>query len=524
MPDVIDSHVSKQEPEASAHPVAVIDIGTNAIRMVIAQVFPSGEFEVLERLQRPIRLGKDTFSRGRIGAQSMRSVVAILRDFQEIMEEYRVEKVRAVATSSLRDAANADNVLDRIFLACRLNVEVIGIAEEGRLTVAAVREVVEDLSEVNEGKTLIVDVGGGSTILTMLEEGEIINSVGLRFGSVRILEMLSLQTEPPERVSEVLQQQIRTQIANIERSISLEECDTFVAVGGDVRFAARVVGRPTRSEKLFVVEKEQFRSLVRQCARHTPNQLARRYNLPFIDAETLLPALMTYWELLCHTSAERVIVSQVSMRDGLLLELARETTGQKDHDVLEGIIRAAEAIAKRYRVDLDHARLAAGIAIRLFDSLVADHGLGPRQRLLLQVAAILHEIGGFINSSAHHKHGYYIISNTEIFGLNRSETQIVAHVARYHRRSPPKPSHLDYMALSREQRVIVNKLAAILRIADALARGRISQPEQVEFHHEADELIITVRDVGNLVLQKRAIAAKCDMFEDVYGMKVRLQE
>lgn len=524
MSDVIEKRISKEEGNASAHPVAVIDIGTNAIRMVIAQVFPTGQFEVLERLQRPIRLGKDTFSRGRIGAQSMRSAVAILRDYQKVMDSYGVEQVRAVATSSLRDAANADNVLDRIFMACRLNVEIIGIAEEGRLTVAAVREVVEDLSEVNEGKTLVVDVGGGSTILTMLQEGEIVNSVGLRFGSVRILEMLSLQTEPPERVAEVLQQQIRIQIANVERSLPLEECDTFVAVGGDVRFAARVVGHPTRSEKLFVVEKEQFRGLVRQCSRHTPNQLARKYNLPFVDAETLLPALMTYWELLCRTSAERVIVSQVSMRDGLLLELAQETTGQKDHVLLEGIIRAAEAIAKRYRADLDHAYLASGIAARLFDSLVTDHGLGPRQRLLLQVASLLHEIGGFVNTSAHHKHSYYIISNTEIFGLNRLETQIVAHVARYHRRSPPKPSHLDYMALSREQRVIVNKLASILRVADALARGQVRQPEQVEFHHEADELIITVRGVDNLVLQKRAIAAKCDMFEDVYGMKVRLQE
>jgi len=297
-----------------------------------------------------------------------------------------------------------------------------------------------------------------------------------------------------------------------------------VAVGGDVRFAARVVGHPTRSEKLFVVEKDQFRSLLRQCSRHTPNQLAHKYNLPFIDAETLLPALMTYWELLCRTSAERVIVSQVSMRDGLLLELAREATGRKDNALQEGIIRAAEAIGQRYRVDLDHARLVAGIAIKLFDSLVADHGLGPRQRLLLQVAALLHEIGGFISSSAHHKHSYYIISNTEIFGLNRLETQIVAHVARYHRRSPPKPSHLDYMALSREQRVIVNKLAAILRIADALARGNVRQAEDVEFHHEADELIITLHNIENLVFQKRAIAVKSDMFEDVYGMKVRLQE
>ncbi len=507
-----------------AHPVAVIDIGTNAIRMVIAQVFEDGQIDVLERVQRPIRLGKDTFSRGRIGAQCMRSAVEILRNYQKIMETYGVEKVKAVATSSLRDAANADNVLDRIFLACKLSVEIISIAEEGRLTVAAVREAVEAFPEVNQGKTLIVDVGGGSTILTILEEGEIVNSVGWRLGSVRLVETLGLQSEPPERAAQVLEQHIRIQVAMAKRTLPLAACNTFVAVGGDVRFAARVAGYPSRSEKLFIVEKEQFQKLIRRCQRHRPEELARQYNLPLTEAETLLPALLTYWELLCHTSAPHVIVSQVSMRDGLLLELARQTTGKEDTALQEGIIHAALAMAQRYGADLEHAQITADIAARLFDTLSADHGLGSRERLLLRVAAILHEVGGYINLSAHHKHSYYIIAHSEIFGLTRAETQLVAHVARYHRRSAPKVSHLEYMALPRESRVIINKLAAILRVADALARGRIRQAEQVEFHHEGDELSIVVHGAENLVLEKKSVAAKSEMFEDVYGMKIRFEQ
>lgn len=513
-----------EENTSGARPVAVIDIGTNAIRMVIAQVFQNGQIEVLERLQRPIRLGKDTFSRGRIGAQCMRSTVDILQDYQKIMKLYGVQRVRAVATSSLRDAANADNVLDRIYLACKLTVEIISIAEEGRLTLAAVREAVEPFPEFSQGKTLIVDVGGGSTILTILEEGEIVNSVGWRLGSVRLLETLELQGEPPERVAEVLQQHIRAQVAMAKRALPLAECDTFVAVGGDVRFAARVAGYPSRSEKLFIVEKEQLKKLIKRCQRSTPEELSRQHNLPLTEAETLLPALITYWELLNQTAAPRMIVSHVSMRDGLLLELAREVTGKEDTILQEGAIHAALAMAQRYGVDLEHAEITASLSLKLFDALTADHGLGPRERLLLRIAAILHEVGGFINVSAHHKHSFYIISNSEIFGLTRPETYLVAHVARYHRRSPPKPSHQDYMALPRESRVIINKLAALLRIADALARGRIKHPDQVEFHHEGDELTIIVRNIDNLVLEKRSVAIKSDMFEDVYGMKVRLEE
>ena len=168
-----------------------------------------------------------------------------------------------------------------------------------------------------------------------------------------------------------------------------------------------------------------------------------------------------------------MIVSHVSMRDGLLLELARAVTGQEDRSLLEGVIHSAMAIAAEIprRPGARPAGRRAGRA--LFDELAAEHGLGPRQRLVLQVAGLLHEIGGFVSNRSHHKHSYYLIANSEIFGLNREEILLAAHVARYHRRSGPKPSHQEYMSLPREARVTVNKLAALLRVADALARGHI---------------------------------------------------
>ncbi len=503
-------------------PIAVIDIGTNAIRMVVAQVLKAGQYEVLERFQRAVWLGQDTFRRGRIGAQCMRATVEILRDYVRVLSEYRVERVRAVATTSFREAANADNVLDRIYLACGLNVEIISIAEEGRLTVAAVREAVGELSEVNQGHSLVADVGGGSTILTILDEGEIVNSVGLRFGSVRLIEMLSGRSEPTEKLGELFRQHVRMQVASVKRTLPLADCDTVVAVGGDVRFAAREVGQPTHSEDLLEVPKDRFERLIQQCLQYSPEELCRRFNLTFAEAETLVPALLMYWELLAHTRAEALLVAKVSMRDGLLAELARETTGSEDRSIREGILHSAYAMAARYCVDLEHARVTSEIAVRLFDYLQNDHGLQRRHRFLLQIAAILHEVGGFISPSAHHKHSYYIIANSEIFGLTRAETEIIAHVARYHRRSPPKPSHAEYTALPRESRVVVNKLAAVLRIADALARGNIQSADQVEFGHDEDELFITIRGLSKVFLEKRSVALKSDMFEDVYGMKVRV--
>lgn len=516
--------ITKPESTAAAKTVAAIDIGSNALRMAIAQVLPNGRVEVLERLQRAVRMGQDTFRRGRLGSQSMRAAVAVLRDYKSLLDLYKVERVRAVTTSAVREAVNADNFLDRIFMATGLNVEVIATSEESRLTVSAVREALGDALGVNHGAALIVDVGGGSTLLILLEDGEITNSLSLRLGSIRLQEMLATSEEPPQRSTDMLRHHIGSVVTSARRSLSLENIQSLVAVGGDVRFAAREVGRPTASTELYTVARDDFDRLVRRCVRHTPEELAKRYGLPFAEAETLNPALLVYQYLLHLTGAEQMVVSRVSMRDGLLLEIAHQVTGAEDPALLEGIIHSAITLAQKYKVDPEHASRVADLSVRLFDELRADHGLGPRLRLLLRVAALLHEVGGFVSSLSHHKHSYYLINNSEIFGLNRDEIQVVAHIARYHRRSGPKLTHLEYTSLPRESRVIINKLAALLRVADAISRGNPKSAAALKFDRHGDELIIHVPGQVDFVLEERALAVKGDMFEDVYGMKVRLEE
>lgn len=512
------------ETPAEAKTVAAIDVGSNSLRMAIAEVLPDGRIEVLERLQRAVRLGRDTFVRGRLGRQSMRAAVAVLRDYRQMLRLYRVERVRAVATSAVREAGNADTFLDRIFMATGLQVEVIDTSEESRLTVSAVRQAVGDALGVNRNEALIADVGGGSTLLTILHDGEIASSQSLRLGSIRLQETLSTSGEPPQRSAELLRQQIANETSGQRRSLPLEGVESFVAVGGDARFAAREIGKPNASRALVTVDRGEFDKLVRRCQRQTAEELSKRHGLPFAEAETLVPALLVYQILLHKTRARRMIVSQVSIRDGLLLDLARDVTGQEDEALLEGVTHSAMAIAEKYGIDLEHAQNVADLAVCLFDELQADHGLGARHRLLLRVAGLLHEVGRFVSNRAHHKHSYYLIAHSEIFGLSRDEILIVAHVARYHRRAVPKPSHLEYIGLPRETRVVVNKLAGLLRVADALARGHLRRLTGLRFERQDDELIAYVPGGTDLLLERRATANKGDLFEDIYGMKVRLEE
>jgi exopolyphosphatase/guanosine-5'-triphosphate,3'-diphosphate pyrophosphatase len=516
--------LSDQKPTSAAKTVAAVDIGANSIRMVIAEVAAEGRIEVLERLQRAVRLGQDTFRRGRLGGQSMRAALAVLRDFRQLLDLYKVERIRAVATSAVREASNADTFLDRVFMTAGLHVEVIDTSEESRLTVSAVRQSVGHGLGVDHQQTLITDVGGGSTLLTLLESGEIATSLSLRLGSIRLQEMFSTSEESPQRSADLLRQHIANALISLKNSLPLGEIQSFVAVGGDARFAAREVGKPTDSAELMVIHHADFDKFVDHCERFTAEGISKRHGIPFAEAETLNPALLVYQTLWRNLKVERMIVSHASMRDGLLLELAREVTGQEDEALLLGVIHSATALAEKYHVDPNHAGNVAEVAVRLFDFLQSDHGLNKRCRLLLRVGAILHEVGGFVSSRSHHKHSEYLIANSEIFGLNRLEITLVAEIARYHRRSTPRSSHPIYMALPREQRVVVNKLAGILRVADALIRGNLRRAHEIRFERRGDDLIVSLPRGSDLLLEEHALSAKGDLFEEIFGMKIRLEE
>ncbi len=438
MTSILMDSTEKPDETHKAKTVAAIDVGSNALRMVIAEVQPDGRIEVIERAQRAARLGQDAFRRGRLGAASMRVALAILRDFRELLNLYKVEDVRAVATSAAREASNTDTFLDRVYLTTGLKVEVIGTPEESRLTVSAVRQSLGGALHVNRGDALIADVGGGSTLLTLLRDGEIVTSQSLRLGSVRLHEILATSEDSPEQTAEVLRYQISTMLGAVQNSIPLENVESFVAVGGDARFAVRQIGRPTESPDLFLIDPKEFDKLVARCEQWTPEELSKHFGVPFAEAETINPALLVYQHLFRMTKAPQIIVSHVTMRDGLLLELANHVTGKEDAALVTGVIHSAMAIAQKYHVDLDHAQTVADVALRLFDEIRPDHGMSPRHRLLLHVAALLHEVGGYVSNRSHHKHSYYLIANSEIFGLNREETVLAAHIARYHRRSGPK--------------------------------------------------------------------------------------
>jgi exopolyphosphatase/guanosine-5'-triphosphate,3'-diphosphate pyrophosphatase len=248
----------------------------------------------------------------------------------------------------------------------------------------------------------------------------------------------------------------------------------------------------------------------------------KTHHLSFPDAETLGPALLAYVILAKTAQLDHLYVTNVNLRDGLLQEMAHR--GQWNEAFVNQIIRSAVELGRKYDFDEAHSMQVASLCRQLFRALQNDHHLEPRYEVILYIAAVLHEVGLFISNASHHKHSLYIINNSEIFGLSRKDVRLVGLVARYHRRASPKPTHPGYAMLDRESRVVVSKLAAILRVADALERSHSQRISEIRCKREPGRLVISVPKVEDLSLEQLALLQKGSLFEETFGMKVLLRK
>lgn len=509
----------------NARLAAVIDIGASAIRMEIAEIGENGELRTLEQLRQGCHLGKDTFTKNRIQQSTIQECVEVLQGFQRVMEEYGItqpEQIRAVATSSVREAENRDTFLDRIYIGTRINVRAIDEAEESRLTYMAAQGVVESEPDLKDGNVLVVDVGGGSTELLLVQKGQVTFSDSYRLGSLRMREMLESQRAPSERVRTILGQHIQRMVEQVSRNVPASDLTALVAMSNDSRFVAAHLFPEWATAHAARIEYKTFATFADKVLPLSAERIASKYHLSFQEAETVGPALLVYVHLARAFKADCIIIPKSSLRDGLLKEMT--LAGFWTGSFARQVIHAALALGEKYRVDKKHARHVAALCVKLFRELQPVHQLDKRHELLLEVAALLHEVGGFISSRSHHKHSMYLILNSDLFGLTRNDMTLIALVARYHRRAMPSPTHAEYTSLDRDSRIAVSKLAAILRVADAMDRNHMQQISDLTFAREAGQFVITVRHVEDLTIERMAMKEKGAMFEEIYGIPVVLRE
>lgn len=503
--------------------IGIVDMGSNAIRFMIAEA-SGDEHRVVEAHRLPVRLGRAVFETGQIPDAAVADTVDAFRRFRTSCDRHGVQTQRAIATSAMRDARNRELIVDRVRDAAGFDIDVISGTQEAYLLKLGV----ETKLDLSAGRSVLVDVGGGSVEVVVVDDGAVASANSYRLGAVRLLEQF--KDAGDEQLVELIEEHLHGLEHRIAESFEGAPVERFVAVGGNIDsltdLAAQRVGARER-EGVDACATADLDAEVAGLAELSVASRIERYGLRADRADTIVPAGLVYVHLAKLARAEHVLVPRAGIKDGLLVEVLRgrkERFAAEDH--VDVVLGSCRAMGRRFHYEEDHAESVLQHARKLFDQTQELHGLGDRARVLLEAAALLHDVGVAVNNDGHHKHSQYLIESTELVGLGSYERHLVAMIARYHRKAAPSRDHGDFSALRRRDRAMVERLAALLRLADALDRQHAGVIRALAVTREDDRLIVRPKlapgQDSRLTLEARAIRAKGALFSQLFGLKPEL--
>ena len=498
---------------------AVIDIGSSELRLKTAQ-FAKTRIKYLESLTYPLSLGRDTFNTGKIGFDKVDKACDIIRNFMIIIREYGIENIRVVATTAVREAVNMDYFLDQAKIKTGFSISVMDDMEEKLYIYKLLTRLLKD--EV-KNSALMVHIGSGNLGLSALENGRIQFMQNIKVGSLRISELFGEIQEYSNEFYIVLEEYLHSFTDMLETVIP-ENTKHFIVSGTEVSIASELIGS-VKKGVFKMIPKDKFLDFYNEVKFKTTERAAADYHIAFEKAELLFPAMCIFHDLLRFTQAERIIAAELMLSDAILYEmLCPQEFAAINKDFSKSTLLSAMALAKKCDAMESHYKQVENFAVKIFDKMKKLHGLGHREKLLLQTAAILHDIGKFINISDHYRHSYDMITGADITGLNQLETEIAANLALYHSHWAPSPSDENYKRLNLYNRVLVSKLTAILRLADALDRSHAQKFDEIDVKITGNELMVTISTDENIDLEQWSFMVKGAFFEEVFGIKAVIRK
>jgi exopolyphosphatase/guanosine-5'-triphosphate,3'-diphosphate pyrophosphatase len=503
---------------------AVIEIGSTGIRLTIAEIYSDSQWQVIDRAARPVGLGRDVFTSGWLSRESMLECLAVLKNFRELLSGWNIadSNIHVIATSAFRVARNRDIFIDRVRQETGFNIAIVEGIEENRLMYLAVRFALkQDLPLFWRANSIILEVGGGSTEIMLLRRGQMVSAHSLRIGTIIIDKHSRHGLNAGIFYERYLNENIKTTLGLLNVEMYLTHVRTLVAGGSDARLAADQCGKDL-NENCRIIERDDFIKFTEKVRNFSIDECVHEFGISYADAEGLIPGLMLLKLFLERTRAASLAVPYVSIRDGYLVDLAAGDDSPMQNEFFSQIVASAVNLGRKFHFDEKHSHHVALHSMTIFDALMKEHGMNRRHRIMLEVAAILHDVGTYIRASGHQKHGQYIVSNSEIFGLQADELNIIANVIYYHRGDPPSQSDIEYIKLQREERMLVLKMASILRVADSLDRGHSQRIKKIKVERRPETGVLRVDKTSDLSSELMASEEKSGMFQDVFGYKIIL--
>lgn len=497
-----------------------LHIGASSISMMVAGREADGTLIPVDFLEQPAPVARDIFRNGNVSASTTERIVSIIKGYQKSLAELGLDPhaiTRAVATNILSEAANHETVMNRIRIACGLKISTIDDGEMTRLIYLKTRRRLLSLPAMQKDTTLVLHVGPGNTRALLFQNGRITRYTSYRMGTHRTREAVDGSHAEGSAMLRVIREHAYGNLAQIRFDFSDVTVAGLILIGYEIQSVAIPLTKSLQS-----CSTKAMRQFTADAANLSDVELVKRFQLDYQTAEAIIPALEINLAVAETLKLDEIHIPTSEYEQGLLHDLlvAHEVTGT----FAEEVLRSARILAERYQSDPSHGEHVGNLCARFFGSLQDLHQLTEHDALLLQVSAILHEVGTYISPRAHHKHSEYIILNSEVFGLDRLDVTIVALVARYHRHSGPRLDHPSYAALSTDDRIRVCKLAALLRVADALERTHAQRVAQLEIRIAAGKLRIRLPGLVDADVERLAMASKADVFEQVFGLGVVIEE
>jgi exopolyphosphatase/guanosine-5'-triphosphate,3'-diphosphate pyrophosphatase len=506
--------------------IAAIDIGTNSVHMIVVRVRPDLSFEVIDREKAMVRLGAGGLDGKALTTEAMSAALQALSKFRRLAESHSVDVILAAATSATREARNGGEFLARIEVETGIRPRVITGTEEARLIhLAAVYGV-----DVGSARAVVIDIGGGSTEITLGTATSIQAARSFKIGVIRLTERFVKSDPLPGRDEQKLTKYVLSEIDRHCEQITAAGFDRVIGTSGTILSLGTVATAlaegavPSELRNLRVPAKH-IRRLRKEAVALS---LAQRLTLPGLDprrADLMVAGALLLDAILRRLGAEDITLCDLALREGLVLDYIRRNSKHiaKVDSIPDVRRRSSVELAERCNYYAEHAQQVVRLALAIFDQTRAVHGLTDREREWLEFAALLHDIGTHISYERHHRHSYYLIRNGDLRGFDPDEIEVIALVARYHRRGTPKRSHEEYSRLPSPLRRTVRTLASILRVAESLDRSHTQTIASLDLRDRGNDALLQVHTSGDAELEVWATNRHLQPFERILGKPVRLE-
>jgi len=502
--------------------IAALDLGSNSFHLLVADVHPDGSFEPISREKDMLRLGDDVARYGLISPSLADRAVASIRRLRQLADALGAQEVLAKATSAIRTATNGSELVDRIEAETGVEVEVISGLEEARLIFAAVRSSLV----LEPAPALCVDIGGGSVEFVIGDAAGLRWATSVPLGVGRLTAEL-VQSDPPSRSDrDALQTRITDSLSPIVDEVRRRKPLMAVGTSGTINDLARLAaadddGEIPASANGLRIQADQLHALQRRIVRMSSTE---RRRLPGIEDKRadLLPAGVTLLATIFDVfEIAAMVTSDWALREGIVLDAVRVHDPDDWSDDPRALRRAAIAgLARRCGSDIEHSQHVALLARMLFDQTQALHQLDDADREMLEYAALLHDIGQHVSRKGHHRHAAYLVDHAQLRGFAPDEIRFLAALVRHHRRGDIKASEPRAAALDKSSRDRLRKLAALLRLADGLDRGRRGVVDDVDVDVGADLVVLRLHSCDNAELELWGVRRRRDLFEKVFGREL----